>query len=76
MPTGSGDSRQENEPTTVPDPCRVLILNERDPRHPAAGGAELHVFEIFSRLAARGYPITLLCERFAGAAERLGELME
>jgi len=48
----------------------VLILNERDPRHPAAGGAELHVFEIFSRLAARGYPVTLLCERFAGAVPR------
>ena len=54
----------------MPEPCRVLILNERDPRHPAAGGAELHVFEIFSRLAARGYPATLLCERFAGAAPR------
>ena len=54
----------------MPEPCRVLILNERDPRHPAAGGAELHVFEIFSRLAARGYDVTLLCERFAGAAAR------
>jgi glycosyltransferase involved in cell wall biosynthesis len=51
----------------VPSPCRVLILNERDPRHPAAGGAELHVFEIFSRLAARGYSPTVLCERFPGA---------
>jgi len=53
----------------VPRPCRVLILNERDPRHPAAGGAELHVFEIFSRLAARGYQPEVLCERFAGARE-------
>jgi glycosyltransferase involved in cell wall biosynthesis len=44
-------------------------LNERDPRHPAAGGAELHVFEIFSRLAARGFAVTVLCERFAGASE-------
>ena len=47
---------------------RVLILNERDPRHPAAGGAELHVFEIFGRLAARGHSVTALCERFAGSA--------
>lgn len=54
----------------MPRPCQVLILNERDPRHPAAGGAELHVFEIFSRLAARGYDVTVLCERSAGAAER------
>jgi glycosyltransferase involved in cell wall biosynthesis len=47
-----------------------LILNERDPRHPAAGGAELHVFEIFSRLARRGFEVTVLSERFAGALER------
>ena len=36
-------------------PCRVLVLNERDPHHPKAGGAEIHVAEIFRRLAARGY---------------------
>ena len=64
------DVGRENERNPVPRPCRVLILNERDPLHPAAGGAELHVFEIFSRLAARGYDVTVLCERFAGAAER------
>ena len=51
----------------MPRPCRVLILNERDVRHPAAGGAELHVWEIFSRLASRGYGVTVLCERFPGA---------
>lgn len=48
--------------------CRVLILNERDIRHPASGGAELHVFEIFSRLAERGYEVRLVAERFEGAA--------
>ena len=35
-------------------PPRVLILNERDLEHPNAGGAEVHVSEIFERLAARG----------------------
>ena len=34
---------------------RVLILNERDPTHPKAGGAEIHVSEIFRRLVARGF---------------------
>jgi glycosyltransferase involved in cell wall biosynthesis len=53
-----------------PQACRVLILNERDIRHPASGGAELHVFEIFSRLAARGYEVRLVAESFEGAAER------
>jgi len=49
--------------------CRVLILNERDPRHPKAGGAETHVSEIFGRLARRGYEVTQLSAGFAGGAE-------
>jgi glycosyltransferase involved in cell wall biosynthesis len=47
-------------------PCRVLVLNERDPHHPRAGGAEIHVAEIFRRLAARGYEITLAVSSFDG----------
>jgi glycosyltransferase involved in cell wall biosynthesis len=46
---------------------KILILNERDLRHPLAGGAEIHVFEIFSRLAARGHEVTLLCASFPGS---------
>ena len=49
-------------------PCRVLVLNERDLRHPKAGGAETHVFEIMSRLAARGFEVALLASGFAGGA--------
>ena len=47
---------------------RALILNERDPAHPRSGGAEIHVMEIFSRLAARGAEITLASSAFPGAA--------
>jgi glycosyltransferase involved in cell wall biosynthesis len=54
----------------MPPPCRVLILNERDPRHPAAGGAEVHVAEISRRMAAMGYELTQAAVRFPGAAER------
>lgn len=43
---------------------RILLLNERDPEHPLAGGAEIHLFEIFSRLAMRGYEITHLAASF------------
>jgi glycosyltransferase involved in cell wall biosynthesis len=46
----------------------VLLLNERDLRHPRAGGAETHVFEIMSRLAARGHAVTQLAAGFAGGA--------
>ena len=42
----------------MPPPCRILILNERDPRHPAAGGAEVHVAEISRRMSAMGHQLT------------------
>jgi len=51
------------------EPLRVLILNERDPLHPNAGGAEIHVHEIFRRLAARGWPITQMVSRGRGCSE-------
>ena len=49
---------------------RILILNERDPRHPKAGGAETHVHEVFRRLAARGHAVTELVSSFPGGAAR------
>lgn len=49
---------------------RVLILNERDPHHPKAGGAETHVYEIFGRLAARGFAVTHFATGFRGGAAR------
>jgi glycosyltransferase involved in cell wall biosynthesis len=48
----------------------VLILNERDLHNPRAGGAEIHLFEIFGRLAAAGDRVTMLCSGFPGAAPR------
>ena len=39
---------------------RILVINERDPRNPLTGGAETHIFEIFSRLVRRGHEVTLL----------------
>jgi glycosyltransferase involved in cell wall biosynthesis len=47
---------------------RLLILNERDQRHPWAGGAELHVTETGRHFARAGYEPVLLCTRFPGAA--------
>ena len=57
--------RSEDLPK-MSSPCRVLVLNERDPHHPKAGGAEIHVAEIFRRLAARGYEVTLAVSSFPG----------
>ncbi|MFP8882396.1 MAG: glycosyltransferase family 4 protein [Myxococcota bacterium] len=49
---------------------RVLVLNERDLSHPKAGGAEIHVTEVFRRLAARGFEVTLASSSYAGGADR------
>jgi len=46
---------------------RVLVLNERDPLHPRAGGAEVHVAKISRRLAERGFEITQLACSFPGS---------
>jgi len=46
----------------------ILILNERDLDNPRAGGAEIHLFEIFGRLAAAGDRVTMLCAGFRGGA--------
>lgn len=51
-------------------PRRVLLLNERDPLHPAAGGAEVHVAEVSRRLAARGFEVTQAAVGFRGAPAR------
>ena len=49
-------------------PRHVLVLNERDLDNPRAGGAEIHLFEIFGRLAAAGDRVTMLCAGFPGGA--------
>ena len=46
---------------------RMLVVNWRCPRNPLAGGAEVYLQEIFSRLVSRGHHVILLSERFAGS---------
>ncbi|HEY4100764.1 MAG TPA: glycosyltransferase family 4 protein [Gemmatimonadales bacterium] len=46
----------------------LLVTNWQDLRNPQGGGAEVHLFEIFSRLAARGHRVTLICCGFPGGA--------
>jgi len=45
----------------------ILAFNWRDPRHPEAGGAELHLFEILRRCVRDGDSVLWLSERFPGA---------
>lgn len=45
----------------------ILVVNWQDLRNPHAGGAEIHLFELFSRLSARGHRVRLVCSGFEGA---------
>ncbi len=45
----------------------ILLVNWQDIENPQAGGAELHLFEIFGRLVARGHRVRLICSGWAGA---------
>jgi glycosyltransferase involved in cell wall biosynthesis len=47
---------------------RFLAFNWRDPHHPEAGGAEVHLHEILRRFVARGHEVIQLASGFAGAA--------
>ena len=48
----------------------VLVVNWQDRENPHAGGAEIHLFEIFSRLAARGHRVRLVCSGWPAAPAR------
>ncbi|MCI4317097.1 MAG: glycosyltransferase family 4 protein [Thermoplasmata archaeon] len=47
-------------------PLSVLWLNQLDPGHPWAGGAERHIEEVGRRLVARGHRVTVVAESFEG----------
>jgi len=46
---------------------RILAVNWQDLANPRAGGAEVHFFEIFGRLAAAGHAVTLVASGWPGA---------
>ena len=46
---------------------KILIFNWQDIKNPFAGGAEVHLHEVFSRIATMGHEVTLYCSSFTGA---------
>ncbi len=44
----------------------ILVINWQDWKNPNAGGAEIYLYEIFSRLLKRGHRVILLCSRGKG----------
>ncbi|MDQ6886983.1 MAG: glycosyltransferase family 4 protein [Gemmatimonadota bacterium] len=49
---------------------RLLVVNWNDRQNPHAGGAELHLHQIFGRLAGRGHQVTLLTSGWRGCTAR------
>jgi len=49
---------------------RILLVNWNDRENPHAGGAEIHLHEIFGRLARAGHHIDLVTSGWPGAAPR------
>jgi glycosyltransferase involved in cell wall biosynthesis len=47
---------------------KILLVNWNDRENPHAGGAEVHLHEIFGRLARRGHQIDLVASGWPGAA--------
>ncbi len=46
---------------------RILVVNWLDRLNPEAGGAEVHLHEIFGRLASRGHDVSLLVSGWVGS---------
>lgn len=49
---------------------RILVVNWQDHENPQAGGAELHLREVFRRIVGRGHQVDLLCSSWPGAPRR------
>ncbi|MEO0135995.1 MAG: glycosyltransferase family 4 protein [candidate division WOR-3 bacterium] len=52
----------------------ILIVNWQDWKNPYAGGAEVYLYEIFSRLIKRGHKVLLLCSR--GLKQKRYEILD
>lgn len=47
----------------------ILVLNWRDIKNPDAGGAEVHLQEIFKRIVKKGHKIVLISSKFNGCKD-------
>lgn len=47
---------------------KILVINWQDWTNPLSGGAEVHLYETFRRVAAMGHSVTLFCSAYPGAS--------
>lgn len=48
---------------------KILVLNWQDIKNPYAGGAEVHMHEIFRRIVNMGHEVTIFCSSFEKAPD-------
>jgi len=48
---------------------KILVINWQCIKNPSGGGAEVHFHEIFKRIAAKGYDVTLFCSKYDGSED-------
>ncbi|MGE3799706.1 MAG: glycosyltransferase family 4 protein [Candidatus Kapaibacterium sp.] len=46
---------------------KILVINWQDWLNPLSGGAEIHLYETFRKIAEWGHEVTLFCSRFEGS---------
>ncbi|HEY3279788.1 MAG TPA: glycosyltransferase family 4 protein [Gemmatimonadales bacterium] len=51
---------------------RILLVNWNDRENPHAGGAEIHLHQLFGRLARSGHEVSLIASGWPGSAPRAG----
>ncbi len=56
--------------TAADRPLRIVVVNWQCRDNPLAGGAEIHLHEIFGGLVQRGHDVTLLCGGWPGCPPR------
>lgn len=66
----AGGSRTDPNGITQKGSMKILVINWQDWTNPLSGGAEIHLYETFRRVAAAGHEVTLFCSLYEGAAER------
>ncbi len=49
---------------------KILVVNWRCPKNPEMGGAEVHMHEIFKRIAAKGHKVAYAAHSFSGASQK------
>lgn len=59
--------RHRRGKTEIGQQVKILVINWQDWLNPLGGGAEVHLHEVFKRVAAKGHEVTLFCSRHAGA---------